>query len=64
MTADGLSWVDSANGHADFSLHNLPLGVFSRGQETPRGGVAVGDFILDLRFALEVGPVHVHACVR
>ncbi|WP_434776506.1 fumarylacetoacetase [Pseudomonas oryzihabitans] len=55
MTADGLSWVDSANGHADFSLHNLPLGVFSRGQETPRGGMAVGDFILDLRFALEAG---------
>ncbi|WP_258042104.1 hypothetical protein, partial [Pseudomonas syringae] len=23
------SWVASANGHADFPLQNLPLGVFS-----------------------------------
>ncbi|MDC7830153.1 MULTISPECIES: fumarylacetoacetase [Pseudomonas] len=55
MTHELHSWVASANGHLDFSLHNLPLGVFSRGEETPRGGVAVGDFILDLGFALEAG---------
>lgn len=55
MTAELPSWVVSANGHPDFSLHNLPLGVFSRGQERPRGGVAVGDFILDLPAALAAG---------
>ena len=49
------SWVESANGHADFSLHNLPLGVFSRAQQSPRGGVAVGDCILDLGTALQAG---------
>jgi len=49
------SWVESANGHSDFSLANLPLGVFSRGGDEPRGGVAIGDYILDLRAACEAG---------
>ena len=32
------SWVASANGHADFPIQNLPLGVFSSagGIGTPR----------------------------
>lgn len=51
----GNSWVRSANGHADFPLQNLPLGIFSRGDDAPRGGVAIGDAILDLRAALEAG---------
>ena len=45
------SWVESANGHSDFSLANLPLGVFSRDGDEPRGGVAVGDLIFDLKAA-------------
>ena len=49
------SWVESANGHSDFSLANLPLGVFSRDGDQPRGGVAIGDFIFDLRAACEAG---------
>ncbi|WP_263143645.1 fumarylacetoacetase [Pseudomonas sp. RIT-PI-AD] len=49
------SWIASANGHADFPLQNLPLGVFSRAGDTPRGGVAIGDAILDLREAREAG---------
>ena len=52
------SWVDSANGHPEFPLQNLPFGVFSpRGgpDESPRGGVAIGDMILDLRAALGAG---------
>src|SRR4051812_42171147 len=49
------SWVASANGHGDFPLHNLPLGVFSRPGETPRGGVAIGDQVLDLRAAVAAG---------
>lgn len=47
------SWVASANGHPDFPLQNLPLGVFSRPGFGKRGGVAIGDFILDLQTALE-----------
>lgn len=29
------SWVASANGHADFPLQNLPLGIFSVGGGAP-----------------------------
>lgn len=49
------SWIDSANGHKDFPIQNLPLGVFSPGDEAPRGGVAIGDRIFDLRAALKDG---------
>ncbi|MES2978964.1 MAG: fumarylacetoacetase [Pseudomonadota bacterium] len=46
------SWLASANQSGqDFSLQNLPLGVFRRvgSQEPFRGGVAIGDQVLDLR---------------
>jgi fumarylacetoacetase len=51
------SWVESANGHADFPLQNLPFGVFSPpGNNVPdaraRGGIAIGDKIFDLKAAL------------
>jgi fumarylacetoacetase len=49
------SWVASANGHADFPIQNLPLGVFSRDGGARRGGVAIGAEILDLRATLEAG---------
>src|SRR5687768_13167287 len=49
------SWVASANGHPEFPIQNLPLGVFSPRGDTPRGGVAIGDEILDLKAALEAG---------
>ncbi|MCK8785284.1 fumarylacetoacetase [Roseomonas sp. NAR14] len=43
------SWVESANGHPHFPIQNLPLGIFSPpGGGAPRGGVAIGDRILDL----------------
>lgn len=47
------SWVASANGHADFPLQNLPLGIFSLNHAAPRSGVAIGDCILDLHAALD-----------
>jgi fumarylacetoacetase len=47
------SWVDAANRpDADFPIQNLPFGVFRRAgggsAERFRGGVAIGDQILDL----------------
>src|SRR6266850_1673856 len=45
------SWVESANEPGcDFPIQNLPFGIFKRknSKETPRGGVAIGDQILDL----------------
>jgi fumarylacetoacetase len=43
-----LSWVDSANGHPQFPIQNLPFGVFSPPSGVPRVGVAIGDAVLDL----------------
>ncbi|WOF43003.1 fumarylacetoacetase [Sphingopyxis indica] len=43
------SWVESAQGHADFPIQNLPLGIFSREGAEPRPGTAIGNQILDLR---------------
>src|SRR5437762_1766203 len=53
---DARSWVESANEPgSDFPIQNLPLGIFKRRgkAEPPRGGVAIGDQILDLA-ALDV----------
>lgn len=49
------SWVSSANSATtDFPIQNLPHGVFRRAgtQEPWRGGVAIGDQILDIAQAL------------
>jgi fumarylacetoacetase len=45
------SWVQSANGHAEFPIQNLPLGMFSPQGGTKRPGIAIGDSILDLEAA-------------
>jgi fumarylacetoacetase len=50
------SWVTAANQpDSDFPIQNLPLGIFRRSGETPRGAVAIGDQVLDLAAALEAG---------
>ena len=43
-----VSWIDSANGHAEFPVQNLPLGIFSPPGHSARAGVAIGDRILEL----------------
>ncbi len=54
------SWVGSANDPAsDFPIQNLPFGVFRRknSREQPRGGVAIGDQVLDLAaLGVKTGP--------
>jgi fumarylacetoacetase len=42
------SWVASANGHAEFPIQNLPVGIFSAAGGARRGGIAIGDAILDV----------------
>ncbi len=49
------SWVGSANGHSEFPIQNLPLGVFSPKDGDARIGVAIGDDILDLRALAKAG---------
>ncbi|MBT0669435.1 fumarylacetoacetase [Novosphingobium profundi] len=43
-----LSWVESANDHADFPIQNLPLGVVSHLGGPGRGAIAIGEMVLDL----------------
>lgn len=42
------SWVP-ADAKGDFSIHNLPFGIFSTGSDAPRAGVRIGDSIVDLK---------------
>ena len=44
------AWVDIPD-HSDFSIYNLPFGIFSFQDEFPRAGMAVGNQILDLGIA-------------
>lgn len=49
------SWIESANApDTEFPIQNLPFGVFDAG-EGPRGGVALGDRIVDLARLSEAG---------
>jgi fumarylacetoacetase len=38
-----------------FPIQNLPFGIFTPGQEKPRVGVAIGEFVLDLSVLEELG---------
>lgn len=49
------SWVEGADGHADFPVQNLPFGIFSPPGEAPRIGVAIGNSILDLAGCSQAG---------
>src|SRR5512138_519381 len=57
------SWVESANGHPDFPLENLPFGVFRRGGDR-HICVAVGDQLLDLFACHEAGLITESACMN
>jgi fumarylacetoacetase len=55
------SWIESANGHPDFPIQNLPLGIFAPAGGRARAGVAIGDLILDLGGIEALLPAHVAA---
>jgi fumarylacetoacetase len=42
------SWI-SVQDDSDFSLRNLPYGVFSTDGSSSRIGVAIGDYVLDMK---------------
>ena len=46
-------WVASAIGHGQFPIQNLPVGIFAPAGGHPRGGIAIGDCILDIRGLLD-----------
>lgn len=48
------SWI-KVKDTSDFSLQNLPYGVFSTNGDAARMGVAIGDWVLDLKVLAESG---------
>jgi len=48
------SWIEIA-GDSDFSIYNIPFGIFSVNEVGPRVGIAIGDQVLDLTTAHELG---------
>lgn len=49
------SWVESANGHSEFPIQNLPLCIFSTPGQGPRGAIAIGEEIFDIAAARSLG---------
>ncbi len=47
------SWVDIAP-ESDFSLQNLPFGVFCHPEGTPHGATAIGEYVVDLAMLQEL----------
>lgn len=41
------SWV-SISKDSDFSIYNLPYGIFTKGKSAKKVGVAIGDYVVDL----------------
>jgi fumarylacetoacetase len=61
------SWLESANAPGtDFPIQNLPFGVFRRkgSNEAFRGGVAIGDQVIDLAAVAKAGAVSGAAAVK
>ncbi len=61
------SWLESANAPGtDFPIQNLPFGVFRRkgSSEAFRGGVAIGDQVIDLAAVASAGAVSGPAAVQ
>jgi fumarylacetoacetase len=52
-----ISWVESAQGHSEFPIQNLPYGIFRRrgSDGVPAVGVAIGDQILGIGAARAAG---------
>lgn len=56
MTDLRRSWIASANDPAsNFPVNNLPCGVFSIANESPRCGMAIGDLVLDMQAVEAIG---------
>jgi len=54
MSSTLQSWVPVPE-NSDFTIHNLPFGIFSVGKGKPRVGIAIGEHILDLAGVARVG---------
>lgn len=48
------TWVHIPK-HSDFSIYNIPFGIFSSTKRKPRVGIAIGNEVLDLYAAYKLG---------
>ena len=48
------SWI-KVDKNSDFSIYNLPFGIFSESDQIKRVGIAIGDNVIDLYAAYELG---------
>lgn len=48
------TWVDVPD-NSDFTIQNLPFGIFRQGNRNPRVGVAIGNHVLDLSYLFKKG---------
>jgi fumarylacetoacetase len=48
------SWIEVPS-NSDFPIQNLPFGIFKTQSSTPRVGVAIGDYVLDLLLLNKLG---------
>lgn len=48
------SWIE-VDSTSDFPIQNLPFGIFKTQSSTPRVGVAIGDYVLDLLMLNRLG---------
>ena len=48
------SWIDIPK-NSDFSIYNIPFGIFSIKNSKKRVGVAIGDMIVDLKASYDLG---------
>ena len=48
------TWIDIPK-NSDFSIHNIPFGIFSTKDSKKRVGTAIGDMILDLKLTSDQG---------
>ena len=48
------SWI-KVDKNSDFSIYNLPFGIFSESDQIKRVGIAIGDHVIDLYAAYKLG---------
>ncbi|HET7817762.1 MAG TPA: fumarylacetoacetase [Bacteroidia bacterium] len=48
------SWVEVKN-DSDFPIQNLPFGIFKTKQQSPRVGIAIGEYVVDLAELFSLG---------
>ena len=52
------SWVEVPD-NSDFSIYNIPFGIFQRADQAPRIGTAIGDKVVDLDYLQKSGYVDI-----